>query len=46
MHFIKRNVIDYIDIATTGDAMDFGDLISPRFRIGACSDSHGGLGGF
>jgi hypothetical protein len=43
---VRRNTIDYVDIASTGNAVDFGDLSEPRFRIGACSDSHGGLGGF
>jgi len=42
------NRIDYITIASTGDAQDFGDLSSGSIhsRGGACSDSHGGLGGF
>ncbi len=42
----RRNIIDYVNIATQGDAIDFGDLTNFRFRIGGCSDSHGGLGGF
>tara|TARA_B100001094_G_scaffold58358_1_gene53856 strand:+ start:1584 stop:2924 length:1341 start_codon:yes stop_codon:yes gene_type:complete len=40
------NIIDYIEIATTGNAMDFGDLTQARYACHACSDSHGGLGGF
>tara|TARA_B100000902_G_scaffold353339_1_gene364706 strand:+ start:2126 stop:3643 length:1518 start_codon:yes stop_codon:yes gene_type:complete len=38
--------IDYAIIATAGDAMDFGDLYLGSLAWGACSDSHGGLGGF
>jgi hypothetical protein len=40
------NTIDYITIASTGNAQDFGDLTVARLATGACSDSHGGLGGF
>ena len=40
------NVIDYVTIATTGNAVDFGDISTLRNQISACSDSHGGLGGF
>ena len=40
------NTIDYITINTSGNAIDFGDLTSGRSTISACSDSHGGLGGF
>ena len=38
------NVIDYITIATTGDAADFGDLSQARSAGSSLSDSHGGLG--
>jgi hypothetical protein len=37
------NVIDYITIATTGNATDFGDLTVARTGLVACSNSHGGL---
>ena len=37
------NVIDYVTIATTGDAVDFGDLITAKGG-GAFSNAHGGLG--
>ena len=37
------NTIDYIEIATTGNASDFGDLSFGRRIYGALSDSHGGL---
>ena len=40
------NTIDYVNIASTGNAQDFGDATQPRREKGACSDSHGGLGGF
>jgi hypothetical protein len=40
------NIIDYITISTFGNAQDFGDLSVARQGAGACSDSHGGLGGF
>ena len=42
------NAISYIQISTTGNAMDFGDLGGGGRRNGVAglSDSHGGLGGF
>ena len=33
------NTIDYIAIATTGNATDFGDLTQARRQLGACSSS-------
>jgi len=41
----NNNVIDYITIATTGNATDFGDLYTGNngYACGA-SDVHGGLG--
>jgi len=40
----KMNSINYITIATTGNSIDFGDLLSiGRFPMGL-SDSNGGLG--
>ena len=41
-----HNVMDYITISTAGNAQDFGDSTIIGFDRGACSDSHGGLGGF
>ena len=41
-----RNSIEYVTIATTGNAMDFGDLPLACKGSGATSDCHGGLGGF
>ena len=37
------NVIEYIQIPTTGDAVDFGDLTQKRRHSAACSNGHGGL---
>ena len=42
------NIIDYITIASIGNALDFGDLTQSRFGLGACSSSTRGVfgGGF
>jgi hypothetical protein len=37
------NDIDYITIATTGNATDFGDLSVSRMYLSGCSNGHGGL---
>jgi hypothetical protein len=37
------NVIQYVTIATTGDATDFGDLTAVSSQFAACSNAHGGL---
>ena len=37
------NIIDFVTIQTTGNATDFGDLITPVQQLGAVSDIHGGL---
>ena len=37
------NLIEFITIATTGNAADFGDLIFPNTFGGALSNGHGGL---
>ena len=37
------NRIDYVTISTTGNAQDFGDLITIRQAASGFSDSHGGL---
>jgi len=39
------NVIDYVEIATTGNAIDFGDLTVARYAIGGCSSQTRGLFG-
>ena len=38
------NVIDYVQIMTTGNAVDYGDLTSARDRAAQCTNGHGGLG--
>ena len=48
--YVAYNVIDYITISTSGDALDFGDLTYSGQTNGAsrgfsgCSDVNGGLG--
>ena len=38
------NIVEFVTIATTGNAQDFGDLFQTTNDTGgACSDSHGGL---
>ena len=39
------NSLNFVQIATTGDATDFGDLSSARRNLGGCSNNHGGLSG-
>ena len=39
------NVIDYVTIATTGNATDFGDLTLTRWGLSACSSSTRGIFG-
>jgi hypothetical protein len=39
------NTIDYIDISTTGNATDFGDLTQARYKVAACSSSTRGVFG-
>ena len=40
----NTNVIDYINIATQGDAVDYGDLSEQKGEGAGCSNAHGGLG--
>ena len=35
--------IDYVQIMSTGNAVDFGNLAEARSQPGACSNGHGGL---
>jgi len=37
-------VIDYVQIMSTGDAVDFGDLTQRRRHVQGCSNGNGGLG--
>ena len=39
----KINNIDYFTIATTGNAVDFGDRTVTGYGAGSCSNGHGGL---
>jgi hypothetical protein len=39
------NVIDYVTIATTGNAIDFGDLTVARQQLAGCSSETRGLFG-
>jgi hypothetical protein len=36
-------VVDYVEFATEGNAVDFGDLLSVLEVAGGCSNAHGGL---
>ena len=40
------NVIDFVEITTTGDAVDFGDAGYLSADSAGSSDCHGGLGGY
>ena len=42
----QTNRIEYINMTSLGDAIDFGDATTGRSRMGGLSDCHGGLGGF
>jgi hypothetical protein len=37
------NIIDYITIASIGNATDFGDLLTVNSALAGCSNAHGGL---
>ena len=39
----KVNIMDYIQFASTGDAVDFGDLTQSMYTSGGTSNGHGGL---
>ena len=38
------NIIDYVQIMTLGNALDFGDLTQFRRHLKACSNGNGGVG--
>ena len=40
----ETDVIQYVQIMTTGNAVDFGNLLAGRRNISAASNGHGGLG--
>ena len=37
------DVIEYVQIMSTGNATDFGNLLASRRRTSGCSNGHGGL---
>ena len=39
----KNNNVDYVEFATQGNAVDFGDLNTARGGAAGCSNGHGGL---
>ena len=39
----NTDTIDYVQLMTTGNAVDFGNLTDGRRSIGGCSNGHGGL---
>ena len=39
----KTDTINSVEIATTGDATDFGNLTTARNHMAGCSNGHGGL---
>ena len=39
----KVNIIEYVTIMSTGNAVDFGDLTVGKLHMGSCSNGHGGL---
>ena len=46
--FIQTNTMDFVEIATTGNAVDFGDMAFMTNAVGntaAGSNGHGGLAG-
>ena len=38
--------MEFVNFATSGNALDFGDLTAGRYGMSGLSDCHGGLGGF
>ena len=40
---VEYNIIDYVTIATTGNAQDFGDLTRERYGIGAAERKTRGI---
>jgi hypothetical protein len=40
------NTMEYVTFSSLGNAIDFGDMSAQTKELDACSDSHGGLGGF
>ena len=38
------NIVEYVTIASAGNATDFGNLTLARRQVRGCSNGHGGLG--
>ena len=42
--YAGENVMDYVQFASKGNAVDFGNLTNGRAKLGSFSNGHGGLG--
>ena len=42
--YTKVDHMDYIQIMTKGNSVDFGNLTDARNHMNGCSNGHGGLG--
>ena len=42
--YVMTNILEYVQIMTTGNAIDFGDLSITGYYITGMSNGHGGLG--
>ena len=42
--YVTQTTMDYVEISTTGDAIDFGDLSTGLRQMAGLSNGHGGLG--
>ena len=40
---VHHDVMDYVALATTGNATDFGDLALARFELASCSNGSRGI---
>ena len=40
----NNNIIEFVTIASTGNALDFGDMTAAKNQVQGTSDVHGGLG--
>ena len=38
-----KNTIEFVTIATTGNAQDFGDLTAAKYHASSTSSGHGGI---
>jgi len=39
----RQNVMDYISMKSTGNAVDFGDLVNPASNVGGCGNATRGI---